>query len=272
MKAHIETATLSEHNLPEFQHKRPKRSFPKILGIGCLSVPVVAILLLLFVMLPSLLFTFTRNFERQFVTMEPNFPNIGVEMSHSGIGVAPVSIIVLFLFAAFVGVVVVLIVFLAKKSGSRSQSSPGAAFMPVSQVKFCTHCGAEAGENATACLKCGFALNSKRNFCFHCGVPTDPEQVICIKCGVGFTKPMIGNFVGGQKQKLPAALFAILLGSFGVHKFYLESWGWGIVYFALCWTGISAIAGLIEGILFLVMDDQTFDMRYNQTQAEPFRW
>ena len=178
----------------------------------------------------------------------------------------------LLLFVLFVGGIIFLIVFLVKKFGNRSQLSPGAVSTPVSLVKFCTHCGAEASENATACLKCGFALSSKRNYCFHCGVPTDPEQIICVKCGVEFSKPMVGNFIGGQKQKLPTALFAILLGSLGVHKFYIESWGWGIVYVALCWTGISAIAGVFEGILFLIMDDQTFDMRYNQTQPGPFRW
>ena len=159
----------------------------------------------------------------------------------------------LFLTALVVGIVF-LVMLLVRKTAAGSQSSVGDSSNSCSLVKFCTNCGAEAGENATACLKCGHALRSKQNFCFHCGVPTDPEQVICVKCGVGFLKPMDGNFLGGQKQKLPVALFAILLGSFGVHKFYLESWGWGLVYLLFCWTGIPGIVGIIEGILFLISE------------------
>ena len=67
-----------------------------------------------------------------------------------------------------------------------------------------------------------------------------------------------------MKDKSTAGVLAILLGGIGVHKFYLGSMGLGVLYVAFCWTGIPAIAGLIEGIMYLTMDQQSFDMRYNQ--------
>lgn len=65
------------------------------------------------------------------------------------------------------------------------------------------------------------------------------------------------------KNKLVAALLAIFLGGFGIHKFYLGSIGWGIAYLLFCWTGIPAIVGFIEGIVYLCRSDEGFDQKYN---------
>jgi len=63
------------------------------------------------------------------------------------------------------------------------------------------------------------------------------------------------------KNKLTAGLLGILLGGIGVHKFYMGKVGLGIVYIIFCWTGIPAIIGLIEGILYLVASDHDFQMK-----------
>ena len=65
-----------------------------------------------------------------------------------------------------------------------------------------------------------------------------------------------------MKNKVVAGVLAILLGDLGIHKFYLGKIGWGIVYLLFCWTGIPAIVGLIEGIIYLVTDDETFQVKY----------
>ncbi len=65
-----------------------------------------------------------------------------------------------------------------------------------------------------------------------------------------------------MKSKIAAGIFAILLGGLGVHKFYLGQIGWGLVYLLFFWTGIPAIAGLIEGILYLTSDEETFRQKY----------
>jgi TM2 domain-containing membrane protein YozV len=67
-----------------------------------------------------------------------------------------------------------------------------------------------------------------------------------------------------MKNKVVAALFAFFLGGFGAHKFYLGEVGWGITYLVFCWTGIPWIAGFIEFLYLLSMDDQGFDRRFNE--------
>jgi TM2 domain-containing membrane protein YozV len=48
------------------------------------------------------------------------------------------------------------------------------------------------------------------------------------------------------KDELLGVLFAVLLGNFGVHHFYLRRDGLGILYLIFFWTGIPAILGFIE--------------------------
>ncbi|WP_293662718.1 TM2 domain-containing protein [uncultured Phascolarctobacterium sp.] len=50
-------------------------------------------------------------------------------------------------------------------------------------------------------------------------------------------------------NKTSYILFAILLGGFGIHKFYAHKILIGIVYAIFCWTFIPPIIGLVEGIL-----------------------
>jgi TM2 domain-containing membrane protein YozV len=66
----------------------------------------------------------------------------------------------------------------------------------------------------------------------------------------------------GERNRLVAFLLAFFLGSFGLHKFYLGRVGWGIVYLLLCWTALPAIAGFIEGIIYLTMSDAKFAAKY----------
>lgn len=64
------------------------------------------------------------------------------------------------------------------------------------------------------------------------------------------------------KSRIVAALLAIFLGVFGIHHFYLGHRGLGILYFLFCWTGIPGIIGLVEGIWWLLMSDETFAQKY----------
>jgi TM2 domain-containing membrane protein YozV len=49
-----------------------------------------------------------------------------------------------------------------------------------------------------------------------------------------------------QKDEVVGVLLALFLGAFGAHHFYLRRNGLGILYVVLCWTGITAILGLVE--------------------------
>lgn len=65
-----------------------------------------------------------------------------------------------------------------------------------------------------------------------------------------------------MKSKITAGILAILLGSLGIHKFYLGKIGMGILYLVFCWTGITGIIGLIEGIIYLTCKDEEFQAKY----------
>ena len=64
-------------------------------------------------------------------------------------------------------------------------------------------------------------------------------------------------------NKLIAALLALFLGGFGIHKFYLHRPIQGIIYLLLCWTWIPALIAFIEGIVYLCMNEESFNNKYN---------
>ena len=71
----------------------------------------------------------------------------------------------------------------------------------------------------------------------------------------------------GGKVRMTAALLALLLGGFGIHKFYLGESGAGIVRLILTiiiitWP-VSAVLALIDAIKLFQMTDADFDRQYN---------
>lgn len=63
------------------------------------------------------------------------------------------------------------------------------------------------------------------------------------------------------RDKTTAAILAILLGGFGVHKFYLGNWGWGIVHLMFTWTTLPFFLGFIEGIRYLMLTEAEFELK-----------
>jgi len=100
-------------------------------------------------------------------------------------------------------------------------------------------------------------MPDETKYCSNCGVQIDAKAEICPKCGV--RQPNTGT---GEKNRIVAALLAIFIGGFGIHKFYLGSNGWGLVYLLLCWTLIPAIVAFVEGIIYLTMTDEAFQAKY----------
>ena len=72
------------------------------------------------------------------------------------------------------------------------------------------------------------------------------------------------------KEKTVAGILGILLGSLGVHHFYLGSAVTGVIELVLTifTCGIGGLLGLVEGVLILVMSDEEFNARYNQRVPE----
>jgi TM2 domain-containing membrane protein YozV/ribosomal protein L40E len=101
-------------------------------------------------------------------------------------------------------------------------------------------------------------------FCRDCGAVIKVKAEICPKCGIRQTPApsSLGTSAPNGKSRIAAALFALLLGGIGVHKFYLGHVGMGVLYLLFCWTLIPSIVAFIEGILLLVMSDDAFASKY----------
>ena len=66
-----------------------------------------------------------------------------------------------------------------------------------------------------------------------------------------------------ESKKMVAGILAILLGSLGIHKFYLGYTTPGIIQLALGFCfGIGGVIGIIEGIMYLTKSDSDFVNTY----------
>ncbi|MEI8018751.1 MAG: GYF domain-containing protein [Schlesneria sp.] len=98
-----------------------------------------------------------------------------------------------------------------------------------------------------------------QQFCYACGSPVDLRAELCPKCGVR-QRPVESS--GSRKNRMTAAILALLLGGIGIHHFYLGNTLLGVIYLLFCWTFIPGIIALVEGIFLLCMSDASFDKRY----------
>ncbi len=85
----------------------------------------------------------------------------------------------------------------------------------------------------------------------------------------------LGAPAHGSKSKIAAGLFAIFLGGWGVHKFYLGFTGPGLIYllvntigFAITWLFlfvpniVLGVIAVVEGIIYLTKSDEDFEQTY----------
>ena len=99
-------------------------------------------------------------------------------------------------------------------------------------------------------------MGQEVKFCTACGNELHVRAEICPKCGVRQIVRGDGN------KKLVAAVLALFLGGLGIHHFYLGNKVRGLIYLLLCWTFIPAIIAFVEGIIFFVMSDASFEAKY----------
>ncbi len=160
--------------------------------------------------------------------------------------------------------------------------------MSAGEVKTCPQCGAPIDARAQSCKFCGGVFASKPAYKPPPQPRTPPPQAGPYAGsytpppqgpyggpyqqqgpyggpyppqGPGYRPPVQQQYHSG-KSKLVAGLLAIFLGGIGVHKFYLGRIGMGVLYLLFCWTGIPALVGFIEGIIYLCSNDQVFEAKY----------
>lgn len=79
-----------------------------------------------------------------------------------------------------------------------------------------------------------------------------------------------------ESKRVIAGILGILMGPFGVHKFVLGYTTQGIIMLAVtvltCGVGasVTALIGLIEGIIYLTKTDEEFIYMYQTNQREWF--
>lgn len=126
----------------------------------------------------------------------------------------------------------------------------------------CPQCGAPLADGVKSCSYCGEAISQNNNQAQY----QQPQYQQPM-----YQQPVVQNFYQQPangidpswpiKSKIAAGILAILLGGWGIHKFYLGKVGMGIVYILFCWTGIPSLVGLIEGIIYLTSNDHNFQVK-----------
>jgi len=66
-----------------------------------------------------------------------------------------------------------------------------------------------------------------------------------------------------MKKKTFVIVFAIFLGNFGLHRFYLGQHKKGFRYLLFCWTLVPAVVALVDAIIFALMSEADFFCKYN---------
>lgn len=92
------------------------------------------------------------------------------------------------------------------------------------------------------CKGCGQEIHSQAASCPHCGLPQRAR---------------------GYKSKGMAGALALLIGGFGVHRFYLGQW-WGIFYLLFFWTFIPGLISIVEAIVIWCTDTANWDYKHNE--------
>lgn len=135
-------------------------------------------------------------------------------------------------------------------------------------MKHCINCGEEIADDADVCPECGVNQSTRlasayedraanQKYCPNCGSLIYEQAEVCPECGTA--QPSLGGWPGTRESdQLAAGLLAILLGGFGVHKFYQGNTRNGVLYLCFFWTAIPALLGLIEGILMLIADEEEY--------------
>jgi TM2 domain-containing membrane protein YozV len=67
---------------------------------------------------------------------------------------------------------------------------------------------------------------------------------------------------GEPKSRPIAILLALLLGSFGIQRFYVGPISWGVAYLIFFWTGIPGFLAWLEAIYWLTLSDADWARKY----------
>lgn len=123
------------------------------------------------------------------------------------------------------------------------------------------------------CQRCNTQHPDSMQFCPQCGSPLTYVQQTPPPYGSN-PNPAPGSYYPSNDAFAPsgpegksrgvAGLLAILIGTLGVHYFYLGKVGGGLLTILLCLVtcGLWSVVTLIQGILMLCMTNEEFEHKY----------
>jgi TM2 domain-containing membrane protein YozV len=82
--------------------------------------------------------------------------------------------------------------------------------------------------------------------------------VACPRCGARQPDAIYQE----SKSRPLAILLALLLGAFGIHRFYVGPIAWGIAYLVFFWTGIPQFLAWLEALYWLTRGDVEWAQKY----------
>jgi TM2 domain-containing membrane protein YozV len=94
--------------------------------------------------------------------------------------------------------------------------------------------------------------------CTTCGAVIDGYAIDCSRCG---TRQPDAVYQESKSRPL-AIVLALLIGSFGIHRFYVGPISWGIAYLIFFWTGIPGFLAWMEAIYWLTRSDVEWAQKY----------
>nr|MDO8110723.1 zinc-ribbon domain-containing protein [Candidatus Sigynarchaeota archaeon] len=139
------------------------------------------------------------------------------------------------------------------------------------ETKFCPACGYEvakgvvvkavASGNATPVIEvhagAGPAVTAQVN-----PVQAVPAAPAAVQRVVAPAAASANACCPKKTDHIVAGVLALLLGSIGAQFFYMGKIGAGILCIIFCWTGIPALIGFIQGLIFLTCTEEDFQTKY----------
>lgn len=120
------------------------------------------------------------------------------------------------------------------------------------------------------CPQCGAPIENTATECPFCGEPVTPTaKAQPVQQPNPYVPPQHPYTSGGidinwpLKNKVVAGLLAIFFGGIGIDKFYLGKIAQGVLCILFCWTGLPSLIAFIQGILYLLTDDYTFQIKHH---------
>jgi len=108
---------------------------------------------------------------------------------------------------------------------------------PAADEMYCAGCGSIIKRRAEICVKCGVR------------VAVTSQPAVLVMSSQTAAVPVAFS----ERSRLAAGILGVLLGTIGVHSFYLGNHGKGIIQIivSIVTLGIGGLWGLIEGIIIL---------------------